>query len=134
MALSAGTRLGPYEILAAIGAGGMGEVYRARDSRLNRDVALKVLPEISAVDASRVARFEREAQLLAALNHPGIAAIYGVEHSDATPVLILSSSKAARWPIDWPLVHWRSTKCFAWRTKWRSPSRRRTRKVSCIAI
>jgi serine/threonine protein kinase len=89
MALSAGTRLGPYEILAAIGAGGMGEVYRARDSRLNRDVALKVLPEISAVDASRVARFEREAQLLAALNHPGIAAIYGVEHSDATPVLIL---------------------------------------------
>jgi eukaryotic-like serine/threonine-protein kinase len=67
----------------------MGRVYRARDSRLNRDVALKVLPETFAVDASRVARFEREAQLLASLNHPGIAAIYGVEHSDKTPVLVL---------------------------------------------
>jgi len=79
MALAAGTRLGPYEILAPIGAGGMGEVYRARDTKLGRDVALKVLPEAFAQDAERMARFEREACVLAALNHPNIAHIYSVE-------------------------------------------------------
>jgi serine/threonine protein kinase len=79
MALSPGTRLGAYEIVSAIGAGGMGEVYRARDTGLNRDVAIKILPESFAADADRVARFKREAQLLAALNHPNIAAIYGLE-------------------------------------------------------
>ena len=73
--LSAGTRLGPYEIVSALGAGGMGEVYRARDTKLNRDVALKVLPEAFAQDAERMARFQREAQVLASLNHPNIAAI-----------------------------------------------------------
>jgi eukaryotic-like serine/threonine-protein kinase len=75
-----GSRLGPYEIIAPIGAGGMGEVYRARDTKLNRDVAIKVLPEGFASDQDRVARFTREAQTLAALNHPNIAAIYGIEH------------------------------------------------------
>jgi serine/threonine protein kinase len=79
MALSAGTKLGSYEILALIGAGGMGEVYRARDTRLNRDVALKVLPSVFAGDPDRMARFTREAQVLASLNHPNIAQIYGVE-------------------------------------------------------
>jgi len=79
MPLSMGDRLGPYEILAAIGAGGMGEVYRARDTRLNRDVALKVLPTVFAGDPERMARFTREAQVLASLNHPNIAQIYGVE-------------------------------------------------------
>jgi len=79
MTLSTGARLGPYEILAPIGAGGMGEVYRARDARLNRDVALKVLPEVFAKDAERMARFEREAQVLASLNHPNIAQLYGLE-------------------------------------------------------
>jgi Tol biopolymer transport system component len=78
MPFTPGTRLGPYEIAAAIGAGGMGEVYRARDTKLNRDVAVKVLPELSALDPDRLARFEREAQVLAALNHPNIAAIYGI--------------------------------------------------------
>jgi len=77
--LAAGTKLGPYEITGSLGAGGMGEVYRARDARLQRDVALKVLPEIFAADPSRMARFEREARLLASLNHPHIAAVYGVE-------------------------------------------------------
>ena len=79
MPLSAGTRLGPYEILAPIGAGGMGEVYRARDTKLERDVAIKVLPQALAQDPERLARFEREAKVLAALNHPNIAQIYGLE-------------------------------------------------------
>ena len=74
MSLSAGTRLGPYEIVALIGAGGMGEVYRARDTKLNRDVAIKVLPDSFASDPDRLARFTREAQTLASLNHPNIAA------------------------------------------------------------
>ena len=78
MTLIAGTRLGPYEITSAIGAGGMGEVYRARDSKLQRDVAIKVLPEFFASDPERLARFEREAQSLAALNHPNIAQVFGV--------------------------------------------------------
>jgi hypothetical protein len=77
--LTTGFRLGPYEIVSAIGAGGMGEVYRARDTRLNRDVAVKVLPDLLASDSERLARFEREAQVLASLNHPHIAHIYGVE-------------------------------------------------------
>ncbi|MGA2215915.1 MAG: protein kinase [Bryobacteraceae bacterium] len=79
MPLSAGTRLGPYEILAPIGAGGMGEVYRARDTKLDRDVAIKVLPAALAQDPERLARFEREAKVLASLNHPNIAQIYGIE-------------------------------------------------------
>ena len=73
MALTQGTRLGPYKIIAPLGAGGMGEVYRARDSKLGRDVAIKVLPPAFAEDTARMARFEREAQTLAALNHPKIA-------------------------------------------------------------
>ncbi len=81
MSLAAGTRIGPYEIVAPIGAGGMGEVYRARDTRLDRDVAIKVLPEAFASDAERLARFTREAQTLASLNHPCIAAIYGIEET-----------------------------------------------------
>ncbi|MGC1105010.1 MAG: serine/threonine-protein kinase [Candidatus Acidiferrales bacterium] len=89
MALQTGTRLGLYEINAPIGAGGMGEVYRARDTRLGRDVALKVLPEAFARDAERLARFRREAQVLASLNHPNIAAIYGFEDSGATHALVM---------------------------------------------
>jgi serine/threonine-protein kinase len=89
MSLSPGTRLGPYEILSPIGAGGMGEVYRARDSKLHRDVAIKVLPEAVAEDAERLARFQREAQVLAALNHPHIAAIYGLEKSGSLEALVL---------------------------------------------
>jgi eukaryotic-like serine/threonine-protein kinase len=81
MSLVSGTKLGPYEIVSPLGAGGMGEVYRARDARLGRDVALKVLPEAFAADADRMARFEREAKVLASLNHPNIAAIYGLEES-----------------------------------------------------
>ncbi|HEV2982857.1 MAG TPA: protein kinase [Vicinamibacterales bacterium] len=87
--LSAGTHLGPYEILSALGAGGMGEVYRARDTKLGRDVALKVLPDAFTRDPDRLARFKREAQVLASLNHPNIAAIYGFEESDGMQALVL---------------------------------------------
>ncbi len=89
MALTLGTRVGPYEILALLGAGGMGEVYRARDAKLGRDVALKVVSEPFARDAERMARFEREAKVLASLNHPNIASIYGLEDSGATRALVM---------------------------------------------
>src|ERR1700687_3609516 len=89
MALAAGTRLGTYEVLAQIGAGGMGEVYQARDTKLGRDVAIKVLPEVFAYDAERLSRFQREAKMLAALNHPNIATIYGLEQSGGTSYLVM---------------------------------------------
>ena len=89
MSLAPGARLGTYEIVALIGAGGMGEVYRARDGKLTRDVALKILPSLFAHDPERLARFSREANLLATLNHPNIAAIYGFESSDHSPALVL---------------------------------------------
>ena len=96
MALAAGTRLGPYEILAPIGAGGMGEVYRARDSKLNRDVAIKVLLAALADDADYLARFQREAQVLATLNHPNIAAIYGLEGKAIVMELVEGQTLAER--------------------------------------
>jgi serine/threonine protein kinase len=77
--MKSGDVLGPYRVLARLGEGGMGEVYRAHDTKLNRDVAIKVLPDLFASDPDRLARFEREAQTLAALNHPHIAQIYGIE-------------------------------------------------------
>src|SRR5712664_3599115 len=89
MGLTSGTKLGPYEIVAPLGAGGMGEVYRARDTKLGREVALKLLPPLFAADADRVARFKREAQLLASLNHPHIGAIYGFEDAGNVPALVL---------------------------------------------
>jgi serine/threonine-protein kinase len=89
MALAAGTRLGPYEILAPLGAGGMGEVYQARDTNLRRDIALKILPDAFAHDPDRLARFQREAQLLAALNHPNIAHIHGLEESNGVRALVM---------------------------------------------
>ncbi len=89
MTLSSGTRLGPYEITAAIGAGGMGEVYRATDSKLKREVAIKVLPAAFVADKERLARFEREAQLLAQLHHPHIASIFGLEDSGESPALVM---------------------------------------------
>ena len=89
LTLNPGTRLGPYEILSALGAGGMGEVYRATDTNLKRQVAIKVLPQTVAGDPERLARFQREAELLAALNHPNIAAIYGLEKTDGTIALVM---------------------------------------------
>jgi serine/threonine protein kinase len=89
MPLSPGHHLGSHEVLALIGAGGMGEVYRARDTKLGREVVIKVLPDAFAQDAERVARLEREARMLAALNHPNIAAIYGLEEAGDTRYLVL---------------------------------------------
>ena len=89
MALAAGTRIGPFEVTGLLGAGGMGEVYRARDTELGREVALKVLPPAFAADPERVARFQREARTLAALNHPHIAQIFGLEETDATLALAM---------------------------------------------
>ncbi len=89
MTIAAGGRLGSYEILSPLGAGGMGEVWRARDGKLGREVAIKVLPEAFAADAERLAQFRREAQVLAALNHPHIAAIYGLEESSGVEALVL---------------------------------------------
>src|SRR6478609_8039443 len=106
LSLTPGTRLGPYEIVAALGAGGMGEVYRARDTRLDRDVAIKILPEAFAADADRVARFQREAKTLASLNHPNIAQIFGLEQAGDVHALAMElvagedlSDRIARGPI-----------------------------------
>src|SRR5438093_5034878 len=88
MTLSAGTRLGPYEILAPIGAGGMGEVYRARDERLRRDVAVKVLPSTFSADDDRLRRFEQEAQAAGGLNHPNITAVYDLGSHEGAPYIV----------------------------------------------
>src|SRR5688572_10434445 len=109
MSLTTGTRLGPYEIVEPLGAGGMGEVYRARDGRLGRDVAIKALPAAFDADPERLARFRREAQTLASLNHPNIAAIYGLEEASGAPHLVLEliegetlAARLARGPLPPP--------------------------------
>jgi eukaryotic-like serine/threonine-protein kinase len=89
LALTPGTRLGVYEITAPIGEGGMGQVFRARDTKLDRDVAIKILPEAFAHDADRLARFQREAKTLASLNHSNIAGIYGLEESGGVTALVM---------------------------------------------
>ena len=106
MTLATGTCLGTYEILVLLGAGGMGEVYRARDTNLNRDVALKVLPASFTSDPERLGRFRREGQVLASLNHPNIGAIHGLEESRGTQFLVLEcvdgeslDKRLARGPI-----------------------------------
>ena len=109
MSFPAGARLGAYEILGLLGAGGMGEVYRARDTKLHRDVALKVLPELVAGDTERLARFRREAQVLASLNHPNIAHLYGFEDAAGTPALVMElvpgptlADRIAQGPLELP--------------------------------
>src|SRR5438309_4409641 len=105
MLLSTGDKLGHYAIVAPLGAGGMGEVYRARDSKLNRDVAIKVLPAALAGDAQYMARFEREAQVLASLNHPNIAAIYGIEQDAIVMELVEGEDLKGPIPIDTAIAY-----------------------------
>src|SRR6202140_1422379 len=100
MTLAAGAKLGPYEILAPIGAGGMGEVYRARDTKLKREVALKVLPEAFARDPERMARFQREAEVLASMNHSNIAHIYGVEERALVMELVTGENLKGPLPME----------------------------------
>src|SRR5690242_20455323 len=103
MPLPSETRLGAYEVLAPIGAGGMGEVYRARDTRLDREVAIKVLPASLGQDRERLLRFEREARVLASLNHPNIAHVYGVEESGDTHALVMELVAGATLSIPQPV-------------------------------
>src|SRR6202451_3688403 len=105
MSLVVGEKLGPYEILAPLGKGGMGEVYRARDLKLKREVALKVLPESFARDPERMARFQREAEVLAALNHPNIAQIYGVEERALVMELVAGENLKGPLPLETALSY-----------------------------
>ena len=132
--LASGTMIGPYRIAALIGAGGMGEVYRARDTKLGREVALKILPQEFAADSERLARFKREAQMLASLNHPNIAPIYGFEESGGVRALVMElvegedlSRRIARGAVP------SRTPCRS-RNRSRTPSTRRTSKESSTAI
>jgi serine/threonine protein kinase len=139
--LQNGYRLGAYEIVSPLGAGGMGEVYRAHDTRLNRDVAIKIMPDAFASDPSRVARFVREAQTLASLNHPHIAQIYGVEeslpagpgHAHTVRALVMELVPGTRSQIALDSDQSRSTRPF--RSRGRSPrrSKRHTTPESSIA-
>ena len=140
MALNPGTRIGAFEITGRLGSGGMGEVYRARDTSLGRDVAIKVLPEAFARDPDRLARFEREAHLLASLNHQNIGTIYGIHEgtgryrTGTRARWCSSSSKGRRSPIGWCTARSRSTKRA--RSPGRLPTRStpRTNAASSIAI
>src|SRR5207237_5614334 len=109
MPLSAGDRLGPYEILAPLGAGGMGEVYRAHDSRVGRDVAIKVLPHRLAADDEAAARFQREAKAIAAISHPNILALYEFEHDDEIAYVVteLLEGETLRSAIGRAAIPWR---------------------------
>ena len=134
MALSSGTKLGPYEIQSLVGAGGMGEVYRAHDSRLDRTVAVKVLPASFSADRDRMQRFAQEARAAAALNHPNILSIFdiGDQHGSLYVVSELLEGETLRERLrNGPLSPARpsTTPC-----RWRGDWRRRTRKASCIAI
>ena len=137
MPLQPGTRLGPYSVTAKIGEGGMGEVYRARDTKLDRDVALKVLPEAFTSDPDRLARFEREAKVLASLNHPNIAAIYGLEEdeTDDTKALVLANwSRVRRWRIGSSRERSRLMKPSPLPSRSRKPSKRRMSRGSSTGI
>jgi len=126
MGLTTGSRLGPYDVSGILGAGGMGEVYRARDTRLKRDVALKILPESFATDHERLARFQHEAEILASLNHPHIAAIYGIEESAGIRALVLELVEGETLADLRPPRHAQRPRWRAWRISARAVLARRT--------
>jgi hypothetical protein len=140
VSLTPGSRVGSYEIVGLVGAGGMGQVYRARDSRLRRDVAIKILPPHFAAGAEHLTRFKREAQTLASLNHPHIAAIYGVEEGPPEAsgrafalALVLELVEGPRSPTASPAARCRSTRRCPSRARSRMRSRRRTSAGSSTA-
>jgi serine/threonine protein kinase len=120
MSLASGTRLGPYEILAPLGAGGMGEAYRARDTRLDRTVAVKILPSHLPSDATLRQRFEQEAKAISSLNHPHICVLYDVGHQDGTDFLIVEYLEGRQSRGGWKKVCCRSRKCSS--MAWKSPT------------
>jgi serine/threonine protein kinase len=132
MPLVPGTRIGQYEIVTLLGAGGMGEVYRARDARLQRDVAIKIVRDLVGGGPDRVARFRREAQVLASLNHPHIGAIYGVEDAASLEHSSSSSSMDRRWPIASRVDRFRSTRRF--QSPGRLPTRSPPRTIMASSI
>jgi serine/threonine protein kinase len=125
-----GTKLGPYEVTAKLGEGGMGEVGQAIGSRLCREVAIKVLPEAFATDAERLSRFEREAQLLAQLQHPNVASIYGLEETDGRQALVMELVEGPTLASDWPAGLSISRKASPSPARSRRRWRRRTRRGS----
>ncbi len=132
-----GSTLGVYTIVSSIGAGGMGEVYRATDTKLNRDVAIKVLPDIFSADADRLARFTREAQTLAALNHPNIAQIFGIEESSGVRALVMEfveGEDLSRKIAGQRAQGFQSTMSCPSRGRLLTPSRPRTSRALSIAI
>jgi serine/threonine protein kinase len=133
MPFQPGDRLGSYEILSTLGAGGMGVVYRARDSKLGREVAIKTLPEEVAADGERLARFEREARALAALNHVNVASIYGFEQAGAARLLVMELVSGETL-ADWIARGSRSSVLSRSSSRSRQGSRRRTPRGSSTAI
>ena len=131
MALTTGTRIGPYEIKSPLGEGGMGVVFRALDTKLQRDVALKLLPDHFADDPDRLVRFQREAQILASLNHPNIAQIHGLEESDNTRCIVMELVEGGTLAEKLKRGRFRRTKHCRSRSKWRRRWRRPMRRESC---
>ena len=132
--LMAGESFGPYQVREKLGEGGMGEVYRARDARLNRDVALKVLPASMTGDPERLARFTREAQVLAALSHPNIGGIHGLEDAGGRQALVLELVEGPTLADRITQGGFRSMRRSASAVRSPKPSRLRTTRGSCIAI
>ncbi len=134
MTLPAGSRLGPYEILGQIGAGGMGEVYRAKDPRLGRDVAIKVLPASFSQDADRLRRFEQEARAAGVLNHPNITAVYDIGAHEDAPYVVqeLLEGETLRTALSGGKMSQRKRSTTRCRSRTASP--RRTRRGSCTGI
>jgi serine/threonine protein kinase len=134
MSLAPGTRISSYDVVSLLGAGGMGEVYRARDTKLDRDVALKILPESFASDPDRLMRFEREAKTLAALNHPHIAQIHGVEDAGARRALVMELVEGEDSHSGWRAARCRLTKHSRLRGRSLRRSKPRMKRASSIAI
>jgi len=127
-------KFGQYTVLSSLGKGGMGEVWRARDQNLGREVAIKTLPEAFARDRERLSRFQREARLLATLNHPNIAAVHEFEEENGVHFLVLELAKVRRCRVALPAVGFRSRSRCDWRFRFARQSKRRTETVLSTAI